>query len=92
MNIENDDYVMLNIKESVYFYLLNDLELRNKIFDNRYINNIKKEVLKLFIVYLEVNYNKNKRIVDLNKFKDDFIYYVINEENILLNLIENVIY
>ena len=100
MIIENKEYIKINIKEKLYYYLILDFkDLVNKdlnnnkdldLFDKK-INKLENKIFRNFINYLSKEYKINK-IKDLNNFKEEFIYYEINKNNILLDLIEEVLY
>ena len=92
MIIENKEYIKLKIKEKLFYYFISDVDL-----DKKRILDLKDRVVLIndiyldFIKYMSDEY-KVKKIIDINKFKEENIYYEIEENNILFNLIEGRIY
>ena len=87
MRIDNKEYIKLNIKESLYYYIIKDYENLKDID----LNKVERKIYLDFIKYISKEY-KIKLIKEINNFKEDLIYYEINKNNILLNIIEDNIY
>jgi len=88
MIIENREYIKLNIKENLYFYFLIDKNLK---FNKEIMIKLENKIYFKFLEYLSINY-KLEKIIDINNIKEEFIYFEINENKILLDIIENNIY
>ena len=91
MIIENKEYIKLKIKEKLFYYFISDVDL-----DKKRILDLKDRVVLINDIYLDfIKYLSDKykviKIIDINKFKEDYILFEI-DSNILFNLIEGRIY
>jgi len=85
MRIENREYINLRIRESLYFYLFKDKDLK---FKENELKNKERVIYFKFLEYIEKEYKL--KIKEIDNLKEDIIYYELN--NILLDLIESLIY
>ncbi len=88
MNIDKKSYIKLNIKENLFFYFLKDDDLNKElILNKKLLMNLVNKIYDKFLIYLSEKYNK-KCVNNI----EDYIYYEINIENILFNIIEDIIF
>ena len=90
MRIANKEYIDLEIERNLNYYILQDIVNLKHLTDDNHKEQVEIDIYEAFIKHLEQKYSCE--ITDIERFKEDIIYFEIQNENILFNLIEQELY